>query len=101
MSPPDAPNPERRSTGAIWCFGAGAALTALAWLFGVGGVITAALAGGQVAGLAGGLVMFIMLALCTLVGIVLMVIGGVWMLSQVIADQRGEPSEKRYRDVER
>jgi len=34
-------------------------------------------------------------------GFVMMLAGGVWMIVQVIADQRGEPSEKRYRDVER
>jgi hypothetical protein len=101
MSPPEGPNPERRSTGAIWCFGAGAALTSLAWVFGVGGVMTAAMSGGDPAALAGGIAMIVMLGLTTLVGVVLMVIGGVWMLAQVVADQRGEPSEQRYRDIER
>jgi hypothetical protein len=30
-----------------------------------------------------------------------MLIGGVWMLIQVIADQSSNDEEKRYRDVER
>jgi hypothetical protein len=30
-----------------------------------------------------------------------MLIGTIWMVIQVIADQTGEKSEKRYRDVER
>ncbi len=36
-----------------------------------------------------------------LVGFLLMLIGGIWMIGQVIADQSGGAEEKRYRDVER
>lgn len=99
--PPEAPNPERRSTGAMICFGVGAAFAVLAWFLGVGGVMTIAMAGGDPAQVAGGIGMVIGLGMLTLLGVVLMVIGGVWMLGQVVADQRGEDSEKRYRNVER
>jgi hypothetical protein len=33
--------------------------------------------------------------------VILMLIGGIWMIVQVIADQSSDASEKRYRDVER
>lgn len=101
MNQPDPPNPERRSTGALICFGVGAAFATLAWFFGVGGAMTIALGGGDPAAVAGGLGMVFGLVAMTLIGIALMLIGGVWMIGQVVADQRGEPSEKRYRDVER
>jgi hypothetical protein len=101
MSPPETPNPERRSTGAIACFAVGAALTVLGWFLGVGGVMTTALSGGDAGLITGGIGMVIGLMMATALGIVLMLIGGVWMFAQVVADQRGEPSEKRYRDVER
>ncbi len=41
------------------------------------------------------------LALITPVLLVLMLVGGIWMIGQVLADQSGGPEEKRYRDVER
>ncbi len=43
----------------------------------------------------------IALGLATVVGLLLMLIGGIWMVGQVIADQSGGADEKRYRDVER
>lgn len=101
MSQPEAPNPERRSTGAIICFGAGAAMATLAWFLGVGGVMAIAMAGGDPAATVGGIAMVLGLVGMTVLGIILMVVGGIWMVGQVVADQRGEPSEKRYRGVER
>ncbi len=101
MSPSDAPNPERRTTNAILCFCLGAGLAALAWFLGVGGVVAAALTGGDPALIVGSIIAAIALVLLTVSGFVLMLVGGVWMVIQVIADQRGEASEKRYRDVER
>jgi hypothetical protein len=102
MSPPEPPrNPEHRSTNAILCFCLGVGLIVLAWFFGVGGVIAAALTGGDPAVVVGGMVAALGLMLLSVSGFVLMLVGGVWMLIQVIADQRGEASEKRYRDVER
>lgn len=101
MNPSEAPNPERRSTAALLCFCIGVGLCFLAWFMGVGTVMAAAFSGSDVAMVAGGLFAAIGLALGVVVGFVLMLVGGVWMIVQVIADQRGEPSEKRYRDVER
>lgn len=99
MSPPDL-NPETRSNNAILCLCIGAGLVFLAWLFGVGGALSAALAGG-LAGAAMGMLGALALIFAASSGAVLMAIGGVWMLIRVIADQRGEASEKRYRDVQR
>ena len=83
----------------LFCTGAG--LCTLAYFLGVGTVIGAALSGGDPALVVGSVVAAIGLALSVVVGIVLMIIGGVWMIGQVIADQSGGAEEKRYRDVER
>jgi len=102
MSPPEPPrNPERRTTNAILCFCIGAGLAIGAWLLGVGAVIGAALSGGNPALVVGGAIAAIGLVLASLAGGALMLIGTIWMVIQVIADQTGERSEKRYRDVER
>jgi hypothetical protein len=101
MSLPEAPNPEQRSDGAILCVGIGGALLVLSWVLGVGGVLTAALAGGDPAVVAGGVGMLIALPLAAVAGFVLVLIGGVWMFARVVADQSGEASEKRYRDIQR
>lgn len=102
MSPAEPPrNPERRTTNAILCFCIGAGLAFLAWFLGVGTVIGAALSGGDPAIVVGGAIAAIGLVLAGTVGGVLMLIGTIWMLIQVIADQRGEASEKRYRNIER
>jgi hypothetical protein len=95
------PNPERRSTGAVVCFSAGALMAGAAWLFGVGAVIGAAFSGGDPALVVGSIVAAIGLSLLAGFGFLLMLIGGVWMLIQVIADQSGDAEGKRYRDVER
>jgi hypothetical protein len=94
-------NPEHRSTNAILCFCIGAALAFLAWFLGVGSVMAAALSGGDPAVVVGSMLAAIGLALLAFCGFIMMVVGGVWMFIQVVADQRGEASEKRYRDVER
>lgn len=83
----------------LFCTGAG--LCTLAYFLGVGTVIGAAFSGGDPALVVGSVVAAIGLALSVVVGIVLMLIGGVWMIGQVIADQSGGAEEKRYRDVER
>jgi len=101
MPQPEGLNPERRSNGAIICFCAGAGLGVLAWFLGVGTVMGAALSGGDPAIVMGGAFAAIGLVLMGVAGGLLMLVGGVWMIVQVIADQRGEASEKRYRDVER
>lgn len=101
MSNADTPNPERRTNNAILCFCIGAVLAGVGWFLGVGTVIATALTGGDPASIVGGAIAAIGLVLASVAGGVLMLIGTIWMLIQVIADQTGEKSEKRYRDVER
>lgn len=101
MSPSEPPNPEARSNGAILCIGIGGGMLVLSWLLGVGGVLATAAAGGDPAAAAGGIAMLIALPLAAVSGLVLVLIGGIWMFARVVADQRGESSEKRYRDVQR
>jgi hypothetical protein len=101
MSQSEGPNPERRTTNAILCFCIGAGLVTGAWILGFGAVLGAALSGGNPAVVVGGAIAAISLVLAAIVGGVLMLIGVVWMFVQVIADQRGEASEKRYRNIER
>lgn len=101
MSLPEAPNPERRSNNALLCFCIGAGLTGLSYLLGVGTVIGVALGGGDPASLAGGFIAALALGLAAVCGFLLMFVGGVWMIVRVIADQRGDDAERRYRDVER
>jgi hypothetical protein len=101
MSRPEARNPEHRSSSPMILFCTGAGLCLLAYFLGVGTVIGAVLTGGDPAIVVGGLLAAIGLALATVVGFLLMLIGGVWMVGQVIADQSGGAEEKRYRDVER
>jgi hypothetical protein len=101
MPPPEGRNPEHRSSSPMILFCTGAGLCVLAYFLGVGAVIGAALTGGNPALVVGGMFAAIGLALATVVGLLLMAIGGVWMIGQVIADQSGGADEKRYRDVER
>jgi hypothetical protein len=102
MSPPETPNPEQRSNGALWCLGIGAGLVVLAWLFGVGGVLATAMSGGNPGAMAGGIGALIALPLTMAAGIILIMIGGVWMFGRVVADSREDGGEKRYdRDVQR
>jgi hypothetical protein len=101
MSPPEPPNPERRSNNAILCFSIGAGLAILAYVLGVGAVIGAALSGGDPAAVVGGALAAIGLALAGVSGFIMMLVGGIWMLVQVIADQTSDASEKRYRNIER
>jgi hypothetical protein len=98
MSPPEPPNPERKSNNAMLCLCVGLGLLVLTWLLGVGTAFTAALSGGlagAVVGVAGGIV----LMLAAGAGVVLMFVGVIWTAVRVIADQRGAPD--RYRDVQR
>jgi hypothetical protein len=101
MSPPSARNPEHRSSSPMILFCTGAGLCTLAYFLGVGAVLGALFTGGDPAIVVGGLLAAIGLGLATVVGFLLMIIGGVWMIGQVIADQSGGAEEKRYRDVER
>lgn len=101
MNPPEGRNPEHRANNAILCFCIGAGLAGAAYFLGIGAVIGAVAAGDDPAVLVGGVIAAIGLALLGVSGFVLMLVGGVWMLVRVIADQQGDASEKRYRDVER
>jgi hypothetical protein len=83
----------------LFCTGAG--LCALAYFLGVGAVIGALVSGGDPVMVVGSVFAAIALGLATVVGLLLMLIGGIWMVGQVIADQSGGADEKRYRDVER
>lgn len=101
MSQSEKRNPEHRSSSAMLVFCTGAGLCGLAYFLGVGAVIGAAFTGGDPAVVVGSVLAAISLALAAIIGVLLMIIGGVWMIGQVIADQSGDAEEKRYRDVER
>jgi predicted ABC-type sugar transport system permease subunit len=101
MSPPEGKNPEHRSNNAMLCFCLGAGLAIAAYVLGVGAVIGAAFSGGDPAIIVGSMLGAVGLVLMGIAGFVMMIIGGVWMILRVIADQTGDRSEKRYRDVER
>jgi hypothetical protein len=101
MSQSDGKNPEHRSNNAMLCFCLGVGLVGFAYFLGIGAVLGAALSGGDPAVVAGSAIGAIGLALMGVSGFVLMLVGGAWMIARVIADQRSDESEKRYRDVER
>lgn len=101
MSPPEGRNLEHRSSSPMILFCTGFGLCVLAYFLGVGTIIGAAVSGGDPVIVAGGLLAAIGLALSTVVGFVLMLIGGIWMIGQVLADQSGGAEERRYRDIER
>ncbi|MGE0596528.1 MAG: hypothetical protein AB7P07_09180 [Hyphomonadaceae bacterium] len=102
MSQPEAPNPESRSNGALICLGLGGLLLVLAWVLGVGGVLATAAAGGDPAAMAGGIGALIALPLTMIAGLILVLVGGVWMFARVVADSREGADKERYtRDVQR
>jgi membrane protein implicated in regulation of membrane protease activity len=101
MPQSDHRNPEHRSNNALLCFCLGAGLASLAYLLGVGAVFSTLFGGGDPAALVGGVFAAIALGLLVASAFVLMLVGGIWMLVRVIADQRGDANEKRYRDVNR
>ena len=101
MNPPNARNPEHRSSNSMILFCTGAGLCTLAYFLGVGAVIGALVSGGDPVMVVGSVFAAIALGLATAIGLLLMLIGGVWMIGQVIADQSGGADEKRYRDIER
>ena len=101
MSPPESPNPEQRSNAALLCFAIGAGLVVLAWFLGVGGVMTTVLSGGDPVAMAGGIGLIIALPLTMIAGLILLLVGGVWMLARVVADSREGADKERYRDVQR
>lgn len=98
MSDP-ARNPETRSNGALWTLVLGLALGALAYALGVGALLTAVFTGGDPVGIAGSIGMAIAVPLTFVVGVILAIVGGVWMIIQVIADSRAP--DRYSRDVER
>jgi hypothetical protein len=98
MSRPDARNPEHRSNNAMLVFCTGVGLCILAYFLGIGAAVGVALTGGDPAIVVGSMLGFIGLVLMGVVGAILALVGGVWMIVRVIADQAGD---SRYRDVER
>lgn len=101
MSPPNAPNPEHRSNAAMICFCLGAGLCILAYMLGIGAIFGAAISGGDPALVVGSIFAAFGIAMLGLLGVILSLVGGIWMIVQVLADQGGNAEEKRYRDVER
>jgi hypothetical protein len=101
MSQSEGRNPEHRSNNAMLCFCIGVGLCVLAYFLGIGAVLGAVLSGGNPAIVVGGIFAAIGITLAGVSGFILMLIGGVWMIARVVADQTGDASEKRYRDVER
>jgi len=95
----DAPNPERRSDAALICFCAGIALVALSWFFGMGGVLAGAISGSAPIAAAGAFSGILVLILGAVAGGVLTLVGAIWLVVRVIADQR--ESDKYSREVER
>jgi hypothetical protein len=100
MNQPEAPNPERRSTNAMVCFCTGLGLLALSWLLGVGAAFTAAFTGG-LAGVAMGVAGAVALMLAACLGGLLMLVGLVWIVLRVIADQTRDEAKQRYKNVQR
>jgi hypothetical protein len=98
---PEAPNPESRSNNALLCFCIGAGLCIASYVLGIGAIIGVALSGGDPAVAIGSLFGMIGVVLMGLAGFVLAIVGGIWIIIRVIADQRGDNEEKRYRDVGR
>jgi len=100
MNPSNPPNPEQRSNNALWVFCTGAGLCIAAYFLGIGAVMAAVFSGGDPAVVIGSMFGVIGIVLMGVSGFVLALVGGVWMVLRVIADQTGE-NEKRYRDVNR
>lgn len=94
-------NPEHRSSAPMLLFCTGAGLGILAYFLGVGAVIGVVISGGDPAIVVGSMLAAVSLGLALVIGFLLMLIGGIWMIGQVIADQSGGAEEKRYRDVDR
>jgi hypothetical protein len=101
MNASEGRNPEHRSNNAMLCFCTGAGLCVLAYVLGIGAVLGAAFSGGNPAIVVGSVLGAVGIVLAGVVGFLMMLIGGVWMIARVIADQSGDAEEKRYRDVER
>ena len=100
MNQPEAPNPERRSNNAMLCLCIGLGLLVLTWFLGVGTAFTAALSGG-LAGVAMGIVGGVALMLGAGAGIVMIVVGTIWIVIRVVSDQTADESRQRYKDVQR
>jgi uncharacterized membrane protein len=101
MNTSEGKNPEYRSNNAMLCFCIGAGLCVLAYFLGIGAVLGAAIGGGNPALIVGSVFAAVGIVLMGVAGFVMMVIGGIWMIARVVADQTSDASEKRYRDVER
>lgn len=85
------PNPERRSTAALICLIAGMGLVWLSWFLGIGAALSAALQA-SAPGAAAALLLGAGIAAigAGLLGFVLALVGGIWLVVQVIVDQTGK-----------
>jgi hypothetical protein len=101
MDQGEAPNPERRSNGALLCLLVGAALMAAAWFLGLGASMAALFSGGSAPALAGGIAALALAPVVAVGGGLLMAIAVVWILVRVFADSRDAHARERYRDVQR
>jgi hypothetical protein len=99
MPQPDARNPEHRSNNSMLLFCTGIGLCIVSYFLGIGAVIGVAATGGDPAVVIGSMLGVIGVVLMGIVGAIMALIGGIWMIVRVIADQTGDDS--RYRDVER
>ncbi len=97
----DIPNPERRSDSALLCLCIGVGLIALAWFLGVGGIIAAAMSGNEAMLATTSISALILIPLMGLIGFIIALIGAIWLVVRVLADQASDKDEKRYRNVER
>lgn len=101
MSQPEPPNPEQKSNNAILCLCIGGLLVALSWFLGIGGVLTTAFGRGDPATTAGGIGMLIALPLAATVGVIMIIVGAIWMFGRVVVDQSEAHRNDRYKDVQR
>lgn len=88
-APPDSedPSPEGKSNNAMLCFCIGLGCAALAYFLGFGAAFGALMLGDDPGAAVGGVFAFIGIVLLGVSGFVLMVVGGVWMIVRVVADQ--------------
>ena len=101
MSEHETPNPERRSDNAVLLLSVGMGMAILAWVLGVGSVFAALFSGGGPEAVVGGLFALLCLPILAIGGIILAMLGTVWIVVRVIADARDADSKERYRNVER
>jgi hypothetical protein len=96
----EAPNPERRSNGAVLCVAAGVIILGACYFLGLGAALSLAWNGETGFNLAA-LGPALAVVAFAIAGVLLTLGGGIWMLVQVIADATQANATERYKDVER